>query len=420
MTRKQQVEPYDVLIAGGGLVGASLGGALAQAGLRCCVLEAVPFAAADQPSFDERTIALTWGSRLIFAGLGVWLQIIATDAEPIRSIHISRRGGFGICRLDCTGMGVDALGYVVPTRVLGRVLLDRLQQASGVDYYCPARVEAVQPAVDRVTVQVKTEQGSLQLRGDLLVVAEGGRSSLREQLGYKVYARPYEAEVLLTTVSTGQSHNGRAFERFTEHGPLALLPMRENRYAVVWTLPAARVDHLRACDDAQFLAQIQADFGYRAGIFTAPGIRLRYPLARSRVEPLAQQRSVLLGNAAHLLHPVAGQGFNLGLRDVAHLAEVLATAHQHGEDLGSDRVLQKYTALRRDDIRRVQGFTHGLMTAFTQQWPGLSLARQIGLLLVDSLPLVQRRLLQHTMGLAGPRSQLSLGLPLARPTGENE
>ncbi len=418
MTKKQQAGMYDVLIAGGGLAGSSLGCALAQAGLRCCVLEAVSVDADDQPSFDERTIALTWGSRLIFSGLGVWSEIAAADAEPIHSIHVSRRGGFGMCRLDSTRMGVKALGYVVPTRVLGRVLLEQLRGTSGLDYFCPARAEVVQVAADHVFATVVTEQGRVKLQGRLLVVADGGRSTLREQLGYQVFPRPYRASVLLTTVSTEQQHRGRAFERFTEHGPLALLPMSQNRYAVVWTLPQAQIVRLQACDDAEFLAQLQADFGYRAGIFAAPGARLHYPLARTRVAPLARQRSVLLGNAAHLVHPVAGQGFNLGLRDVAHLAEVLRDVRQRGEDPGSDQVLQKYSALRRVDTRRVQGMTHGLMTVFTQQWPGLSLARQLGLVAVDMLPPVQRWLLRNTMGLVEPRSQLSLGLPLTRFAGD--
>jgi len=407
-----------VLVAGGGLVGASLGCALAQAGLRCCVLEAVPFDTDTQPSFDERTIALTWVSRLIFGGLGIWSKIPAADIEPIHNIHISKRGGFGICRLDSQQMAVDALGYVVSTRVLGRVLLDQLQATPGLDYFCPARAEEVQTGPDSVALGVETEQGRIALKGRLLVIADGGRSSLREQLGYKVHSQPYDAGVLLTTVHTQQSHGGRAFERFTEHGPLALLPMSQNRYAVVWTLPQNRIDFLRICDDAEFLTQLQHDFGYRVGFFTVPGARFSYPLTRTRVESFAQRRSVLLGNAAHLVHPVAGQGFNLGLRDVAHLAELTQADRLRKEDPGSDVMLRKYTALRRRDTRRVQCFTHGLMSVFTLQWPGLSLVRQLGLVAVDVLPPMQRLLLRRTMGLTGPRSQLSLGLPLTPFAGE--
>jgi 2-octaprenyl-6-methoxyphenol hydroxylase len=398
---------YDVAIAGGGLTGASLACALGGSGLRIAVLES--FAPEDerQPSFDERTIALTLASKRVFEGLGVW-ESVADEACAIHAIHISDRGRFGSTRLDRRDVNAPALGYVVPTRSLGHALDRRMKTLSDVRIIRPVTAERL-GAEDR-SVWVETSDGG-RLTASLLALADGGRSALGEQAGLKLQTRGYTQRALVAIVSVSRPHGHLAFERFTRHGPLALLPMTDNRMALAWTLPTEQCGVLCDCTDARFLDALTDAFGDRCGRFLQVGSRKAYPLSLGRLSHPVAGRVVALGNAAHIVHPVAGQGFNLGLRDVAELADLILPAWQRGEDPGNSSLLDSYADARRTQTRRVGAFTDGLISMFANDFAPLAAVRGIGLSVVDLIPPAKRFFLNRTMGQHGRLPRLSRGLP---------
>lgn len=403
---------HDLVIVGGGLVGASLACATAALGLHTALVEAFPFRA-ERPSYDDRTLALAQGTRRIFQGLGLWEQL--QEVSPIHRIHISDRGYPGFARLDRRDHGVEALGYVIPARAVGACLLDRLESLSGVEIISPARLNSLRVDTALAHLQLDTDNSTQTLRTRLVVGADGIRSRVRSELGIPALSYDYGQSAVVANVSPGQPHQQRAFERFTDSGPLALLPLGENRCAMVWTARSDQVPALLALSDPEFLSALQQRFGDRLGTFQRLGRREAYPLTLVKASEHARHRVALLGNAAHTLHPVAGQGFNLGLRDVAALAEVLGEALSRGEDIGDQRVMARYADWRRWDQRRTVAFTDGLARLFGDVPPPLRLARNLGLLAFDLFPPAKRLLARQTMGLSGRLPRLALGLPLVRP-----
>jgi len=401
------LDDYDLIIVGGGLVGGSLACALAATGLRLCVVEAVPPRSEAQPSYDERVIALSWGSRRIFEGIGLW-PAIAPGAEPIRQVHISDRGRFGFIRLDHREAGVTALGYVAPARLLGRAIQDG---SSGVEMLCPARLVGVRVRAQRVSLEVVVGGESRLLHTRLLVAADGGDSAVRKSLGIAVQEHGYDQEALITTVTPTRPRPGVAFERFTTTGPLALLPMTAGRYSVVWTTRTGAAAELRDSPDPEFLAGLQHRFGHRMGAFIRPGRRLIYPLELILAREPVRRRLVLIGNAAHTLHPVAGQGFNLGLRDVAALAEVLAQTARTGGDPGGAIALEAYRRLRSRDQTVAVTATDTLARLFVNPWLPVRWAWGLGLVGLEFCPGPRRLVTRHFMGLGATRQpRLARGL----------
>lgn len=404
---------YDVLVAGGGMVGASMAVALAGLPLKVAVVEAAVPDDEAQPSFDERTTALSRSSRDILATLGIWSEVISR-AAPIRRVHVSERGRFGSTVIDADEEGVDALGFVVANRELGRALWRRLRAAPNVRLLAPATASDPIVAGDGVTLSIQGRSGSHgdRIRTRLLVVADGGRSALRAQLGIGASERSYAQEAIVGTVAIrGQAEVGTAWERFTPDGPLALLPWRAGEFVFVMARHAGEAERVAALPDAEFLGLLQAEFGFRAGRFARLGKRSRYPLALVRAERLTAPRAVMLGNAAQALHPVAGQGYNLGLRDAAALAELLTVpGSPRGAvpDPGDPALLERYVEWRTRDQRNVTAFTDGLVRSFGR--PALGAARGLGLLLFDILPGAKPWLARETMGLGGRRSRLARGL----------
>jgi 2-octaprenyl-6-methoxyphenol hydroxylase len=397
---------FDLIIAGGGLAGGSLACAARQAGQRIAVLESFELDDRRQPSFDERTIALTYASSLVFQGIGIWASIEA-QACPIESIHISNRGRFGSARLDHDDAGTPALGYVVPTRVLGGALMQMMKQGEGITLLCPATAQSVEWNDDGVSV--RTDDGQ-QLTAPLLVLADGGRSSLGAQVGLELSTRRYAQSALVTIVGVSRPHGNRAYERFTEHGPLALLPMTGERMAVAWTLAEDEACAMRDADSTEFLCALQETFGDRCGQFSRVGSRHVYPLSLGHLSSPVGKRVVAIGNAAHIVHPVAGQGFNLGLRDVADLTDILVECWNAGEDIGASTMLERYARSRHTQTRRVDAFTDGLISLFTSRIPGVAMARTLGLNLIDLMPASKRFFLDRTMGRHGRLPRLSRGL----------
>jgi len=395
--------PFDVAIVGGGLSGASLAVALAPLPLKVALIEAAapPKAA---PAWDERTIALNLATRRIFEGLGVW-SLLRPDAEPILSTHISERGRFGVARFSAQDAGEDALGHNVPIRAIGEALWRRLDAvASKPTVLCPARVTGLTHADDHVELALDAKDtGHISAR--LVVAADGAQSVIRKFLGIGAQERDYGQTAIVSAVRPGRPHHGVAYERFTPDGPIALLPRPDGRCALVWTVPTEKARALLALSESEFLAGLQDAFGHRLGRFLEAGRRMAFPLVRVMSEQLTAPRVIFAGNAAQTLHPVAAQGFNLGLRDVATVAELLAGA----DDPGADTVLAAYEARRAQDRTRVAGFTDQLVRLFSNATPGLSDARHLGLLALDLVAPIKAAVMRQNLGFGGHAPALARG-----------
>lgn len=404
-------QPYDLVIVGGGLVGASLACALQRTPLRIAVLEGVAPEAPAQPSYDDRSTALAPSTVRLFQAVGLW-EALRGAATPIREIHVSEQGRFGFTRMGAAEEGLDALGYVISNRRLGEVLPARMREQANVEVLCPAQVEGLERQSEAVALTVGTEQGVRSLAARLVVAADGARSHTRDCLGIAVRERDYGQVAVIANLTPEREHRGRAFERFTPDGPMALLPLDGGRCALIWSVQAARAEAVLALSDADFLAEVQARFGHRLGRLLKVGARSRYPLTMISAREVTAERAVILGNAAHTLHPVAGQGFNLALRDVAWLAELLHEAALAGGDPGRAELLARYAQGRVHDYRRVGGFTDLLVRVFSNRLPGLTLARNLGLVGLDLFPAAKRGFLGYAMGRSGYQPRLSRGVPL--------
>lgn len=405
---------YDVLIVGGGMVGASLACALGQTGLRVALAEARQADAAQQSAeLDTRSIALAEGTRRIFETLGIW-DDLAEHAAPIRHVHISDRGRFGATRLDAAEYGFAALGHVADIRVLEQTLARHAAAQANVEWLCPATLRRLTVTPDHVEVGLDVDGAERSLRAAMVVAADGVRSAVREQLGIAATRWDYGQTAVIANLETERPHRDTAYERFTDSGPVALLPLpareeAERRCGVVWTVRSGVAQQVMDYSEAEFRQAVQERFGFRLGAFRRVGARQAYPLALTRAREHVRPRVALIGNAAHTLHPVAGQGFNLGMRDVAVLAELLAEA---SADVGDWALLQRYARWRERDQRTMIAFTDSLVRVFTNPLPGIGLARDLGLLAVDLVPPLKSLLTRHTMGMAGRLPRLARGLKL--------
>lgn len=399
---------YDIIIVGGGLTGASLASCLAETPVRIAVVEAVSINSGRQPSYDEKGLALSLSSQRIFNAIGVW-QELRHHAIPIEHIHVSDRGRFGFVRLHAEEAGLPALGYVVIARELGAALLARMAAASKVDFICPAEVTAVNQLADGVSVVIDKEGNRETLSGKLLVAAQGSHSPLREEAGIRVVTKDYQQTAIVCNVTPERPHANTAYERFTGSGPLALLPLSEQRCAVVLTVHNGDKERFLAMPDTEFLSELERRFGRRLGRFTKAGRRRSYPLVLMVTEEQVRDRTVFLGNAVHTIHPNGAQGFNLCLRDVAGLAETLTGAVRDGLDPGRVEVLESYFAARRADQRRVIRFSDSLAEIFYKPGPVKALARNAGMLLTDLAPGIKTELITRATGLGGGQPRMVYG-----------
>lgn len=400
----------DAVIVGGGLVGASLALALAPTGRRVALIEAALPGSAGQPSFDDRTSALGNGTRRILTTLGAWPHI-AAQAAPIRTIRISDAGRFGAARLDAREQGLEALGYTAANRIIGAGLWQALQAApGGVELIAPARVRQVQLGPEAARVAYLDAAGREQwLEARLAIAADGAHSLVRSAAGVSAESVDYGQVAIVANLGAERPATDIAYERFTDTGPLAVLPLTDGSYTVVWSLAPAHAEAVLAADDARFLAELQQCFGWRIGGITRVGRRASYPLTLMRAQALTGPRAVLVGNAAQALHPVAGQGFNLGLRDAATLAELIADAG----DPGDAALLERFAALRARDRAGMIRFTDSLVRGFASHRPGAALLRNLGLLLFDQLPPAKNAMARLSWGFGDHMPRLLRGLSLA-------
>ncbi len=414
MSNDHSKPDYDIIIAGGGMIGTSLALALAPLNLKVAVVEAIARGADEQPSFDDRSTALSRSSQRMFEAMGLWPDIVAAST-PIRNIHVSDKGRFGFAHIDAAEQEVEALGYVVINRVLGKVLQDALAGVETLEVMCPARITAVVLDDEQATVTVEEQSGSKQLTSRLVVAADGANSAVRDMVGISAKQVSYDQWAVIGNLLTEKKPDNRAFERFTETGPIAMLPVADDRAAFVWIQSPDAAKEVLDLSDDDFTARIQDAFGHRLGRFSRVGKRTAYPLSLSKTNGLISRRSVVVGNAAHGLHPVAAQGFNLGMRDVAALCDCIADARMEtGEliDCGDAAVLEDYAEWRGPDHRKLVHFTDGIVHLFGDVRGPVKLLRNIGMLGFDLIPGVRRTFAKHTMGLAGRLPRLSRGVPL--------
>ncbi|MEH6616556.1 MAG: 2-octaprenyl-6-methoxyphenyl hydroxylase [Porticoccus sp.] len=396
----------DIAIVGGGMVGASLALLLSSLNLgwRINIMEAFPITPASdnlQPSFDARSTALSHSSREVFEMLGLW-SILSPRLAEIKEVHVSDRGHIGNTRLQAAEQNLPALGYVVENQWLGSVLMEALQQTPGVEVIAPAQVTSVKPIRDGMKLSISGSEVSANLQVKLLVVADGAESSTRDMLGIDAAIRDYGQVALVTNISLQQDHEGVAYERFTDSGPMAMLPLQpvgnEYRSALVWTLPPERAVEMMEASDEVFLAELQDRFGHRLGQFKRVGSRHSYPIRLITSNEQVRSHVVVVGNAAHSLHPVAGQGFNLALRDVAVLANELATSANDGA-LGQLSVLQNYLKQQQADQKQTILLSDLLPKVFGIDSSPVALARNLGLLALDTMPLLRHQFARLGMGL---------------------
>jgi len=399
---------YDIVIVGGGMVGISLALLLrAQQPWNILLIEAQELASSDGPvsgayssSFDARSTALSWSSKNIYQSIGLWPQL-KKHLSAIAQIHVSDRGHVGMTRIDAGDANVDALGYVVENQWLGSVLLNQLTKTD-IQLLGSCKLETIEPLASGMRLQLQQADKDLQtIETKLLVIADGAGSTTAQQLGIQSQSTPYDQTGIIANVSLEKPHGGVAYERFTDQGPMALLPLADfkgrPRSALVWTQPRAMAETLMAADEQAFLEQLQLRFGYRLGHFKQLGKRVAYPLALNTATEQVRRHLVVMGNAAHSLHPVAGQGFNLSLRDAAALANSLAEA---GDRIGDLAVLQNYQQQQAIDQRNTVLFSDSLPKLFGLSSSIVALGRNSGLLAMDLIPSLRNSFAQFGMGMA--------------------
>ncbi len=402
---------FDVVIIGGGMVGASMACALASLPIKIAIIEAYPFRSNNQPSYDARSIALAYGSKIIFETLGLW-ESLQQNATPIEHIHISNKGQFGVTRLHAKDENLEALGYVIENRLLGNSLLEKLNQYSNIHLICPAKLDDLNIHDDYAELNITQNDQAIRLQSKLVIGADGGNSKVREIIDIPEKTKAYKQTAIISNVSPGKPHDNIAYERFTNQGPIALLPMSDNRCSLVLTVNDENKDEVMAMDDTLFLQYLEERFGFRTGGFKKTSKRHAYPLSLMRIEEHYKPRAVIIGNAAHTLHPIAGQGFNLGLRDVAVLADTLANAIVEQKDVGETSVLENYAKLRSKDQKKVAFITDSLAKIYSNDFFLIAKARSKGLAVTDIMPTIKHRVAKEAMGLAGKLPKLSRGLPL--------
>ncbi len=397
------VNPRSVLVVGGGLVGASLAIALDAAGVAVTLVEAAAPRVGAQPSYDERNLALARASVNGLRAVGVWRHAQAA-ATPIRHIRVSRTGDFGSARIDADKHGVDALGWTLPARELGAALLQRLDECQQLTRLAPATLTTLEPLTNGWRAHLRCADGSRSVDAALVVGADGTESFVRGALGVEVERHDYQQTLFVCTVTSEREHAQRAFERFSDAGPVALLPLADHRCGLVLTVPAAEAERVAALDAADYLALAQRRFGWRLGRLTRPGKRFPYVVHRVVARQLIAHHAVLVGNAAQTIHPIGAQGFNLGLRDALTLAELVASA----PEVGTREVLQRYAARRAPDRDGTMAMSHGLIKLACLHQPLLAPLRSLALLACDRVPPLQRAVARRGMGFRGEPPQAVL------------
>ncbi|WP_029843007.1 2-octaprenyl-6-methoxyphenyl hydroxylase [Vibrio parahaemolyticus] len=389
------MKQYDVVIAGGAMAGATLALAiehLSQGALRVAVVEPFKAQSDQHPGFDSRSIALSYGTVNLLCHLELW-SAIEPFTTPIEHIHVSDRSHAGMTDITKHDVGVEALGYVVELADVGRVYQELLTHSTAIDLYCPNSAKHITRTQENVTIELAS--GEL-LNAKLLVAADGAVSQCCQQIGLEFSEHDFDQVAVIANIVTQEPHQGRAFERFTENGPVALLPMSDNRMSLVWCLRPDEAQIVMELSESEFLERLQQDFGWRLGAMQKVGLRASYPLLLRHRKQNISHRFAIVGNAAQTLHPIAGQGFNLGIRDVVTLAEELV---KQGEDVGSYQGLIRFSRRREADRNETIWLTSSLVHVFSNDLLAMRIGRNTALAAMDNLSFFKQPLLRHTLGL---------------------
>ncbi|TQV89185.1 2-octaprenyl-6-methoxyphenyl hydroxylase [Aliikangiella coralliicola] len=423
-------QSYDIVITGGGMAGATAAISFAQLGLSVALIEAVEPEQELSTSYDQRAVALSASSVAIYRSLGLWSELESV-ACPIKNIHVSDQGRFGFTRLAASDYLIDSLGEVILLEQAGPILWAALKQYPLIDIYCPAKLEKFESEKNycRLTISQSTQtkdsdtENNQQLStidASLMIAADGTYSRIAETLNLPINREPYHQHAVIANISTDKKHDNHAFERFTNEGPLALLPLTANRMSLVWCHKPENADEVMAWDDGHFIEALQQAFGYRLGRITKVGKRYQYPLSLHHAQQHFSDRVLLFGNAAHTLHPIAGQGLNLSLRDIAALTDCLSNAclsnsrlSEHAEssrDFGNGEFLADYIQSRQADWQQTIIATDSLARLFSNDFLPLALVRNKAMNLINRLPFVKEQLANAAMGYSGFSSRLTRGL----------
>ncbi|EGS6499188.1 2-octaprenyl-6-methoxyphenyl hydroxylase [Vibrio parahaemolyticus] len=389
------MKQYDVVIAGGAMAGATLALAiehLSQGALRVAVVEPFKAQSDQHPGFDSRSIALSYGTVNLLRHLELW-SAIEPFSTPIEHIHVSDRSHAGMTDITKHDVGVEALGYVVELADVGRVYQELLTHSTAIDLYCPDSAKHITRTQENVTIELAS--GEL-LNAKLLVAADGAVSQCCQQIGLELSEHDFDQVAVIANIVTQEPHQGRAFERFTENGPVALLPMSDNRISLVWCLRPDEAQIVMELSESEFLERLQQDFGWRLGAMQKVGLRASYPLLLRHRKQNISHRFAIVGNAAQTLHPIAGQGFNLGIRDVVTLAEELV---KQGEDVGRYQGLIRFSQRREADRNETIWLTSSLVHVFSNDLLAMRIGRNTALAAMDNLSIFKQPLLRHTLGL---------------------
>ncbi|ELA9430267.1 2-octaprenyl-6-methoxyphenyl hydroxylase [Vibrio parahaemolyticus] len=389
------MKQYDVVIAGGAMAGATLALAiehLSQGALRVAVVEPFKAQSDQHPGFDSRSIALSYGTVNLLRHLELW-SAIEPFSTPIEHIHVSDRSHAGMTDITKHDVGVEALGYVVELADVGRVYQELLTHSTAIDLYCPDSAKHITRTQENVTIELAS--GEL-LNAKLLVAADGAVSQCCQQIGLELSEHDFDQVAVIANIVTQEPHSGRAFERFTENGPVALLPMSDNRMSLVWCLRPDEAQVVMELSESEFLERLQQDFGWRLGAMKKVGLRASYPLLLRHRKQNISHRFAIVGNAAQTLHPIAGQGFNLGIRDVVTLAEELV---KQGEDVGRYQGLIRFSQRREADRNETIWLTSSLVHVFSNDLLAMRIGRNTALAAMDNLSIFKQPLLRHTLGL---------------------
>ncbi len=395
----------DAVVVGGGLAGLACGVALASGGLEVAVVDREDPTATLDAGFDGRTVAVAWGAQRVLDGIGVW-DGVAGHSEPILEIRVADQNAPLFLHYDHADLGDAPLGYIVENRVLRRALLTRAAALPALRHLAPAAVARVERAPARAVAHLVDGRT---LAASLVVAADGKNSALRREAGIRTVEWSYPQTGIVCTVRHERPHGGIAVEHFLPAGPFAILPMTGNRSSIVWTERADLAPAMMALGEADFTAELAARFGDFLGDLELEGPRWAYPLSFVLAERFAADRLALINEAAHVIHPIAGQGLNLGIRDIAALAELVVDAHRLGLDIGNADTLARYERWRRPDTLALAAVTDGLNRLFSNDIAPVRWARDLGLAAVNRMPPLKRLLMRHAMGTVGTLPRLARG-----------
>lgn len=407
---KSQEHSYDVIIVGAGMVGTALACALGEKAFRVAMVDtSKPAMSWPEEGYDLRVSALTRATQQILETIHVWPRMQAERVSPFREMHVWDAAGEGVLHFDSAELGEATLGHIVENRVTLKALHQQLATLESVRLL--TEVQATALDIDNTTATLTLNNDEV-LNARLIVAADGSRSWVRQQRGISVRGWDYDQTALVTYVKTAQSHQETAWQRFLPTGPLAFLPLTEGYSSIVWSTTPEQAEQLKQLPEDHFAIELQAAFEDQLGAIEEVGPRATFPLRFFETNAYVGSRLALVGDAAHTIHPLAGQGVNLGMADAASLAEVLSSAKQARKDIGSINVLRQYERWRRADNRSMLVAMDGFKRLFSNQSSLLGWIRNTGMSLVQQTPLVKNTIVRHAMGLSGAQPKLAKGIEL--------